>query len=251
MNKTIGITYLTGWVVPVYLCLVLVSCTTTPPATPKGEIIEAFNQIERVKGYHFTCQIIQESGSPLMKLQQSQSTRGIHQNPDLTQMTLTLAGTEMQTYIHGSNAVLQDPRTGEWIKVAPQSPLRQIKLVKEMIKDVKFSGEEKIREKYCKVVEISVDQEQFRKGLPGSGVPIPDETKLDNLTVKVWVGKDDSRIYKIYYKVEGSAKPMVTIPGLDDDEEGKLELTMEMEFFDYNHEIEIELPKEAKELLGS
>jgi hypothetical protein len=228
----------------------------------KEMLLQAFKKMDETKGFHLETRMSQKTNESTIKF----STKGIHQNPNLTYLKMKVAGLETALYQKDGRTAVKNPLSGEWEDSThgpdePASPLEGLLGTIKGLENERFLSEEKVKDKDCKIVEASLYHkfltEQLKIEMQEPGIDVsPDilnkgEIKIIKSSYKVWIAKDDLLPYKITYSV---AWEFSQIPEEKSEESAEplkmtFERILEMKFFDYNKDIEIKLPPEVKEIL--
>jgi hypothetical protein len=132
-----------------------------------------------------------------------------------------------EVYSDGKNIAVKDPMKQKWSRLPLEEQnlifsfeQMQRKIYLEYVEDTHFTGEEKIGENDCKIIEASVNPERMKEIIEKQNLPMTQmgDIAFDKMLLKIWVGKDDGLFYRSSASV--TATMNMALPGLPNDEEG-------------------------------
>lgn len=242
---------------------------TTDIKKGKEVVLQALKKVEEAKGYHFeskfTIAINQADGKNVFKISCTMK-EGIHLRPDVAYGKFEAMGHKSEVYQKGNKVAAKGVKSDRWVKGNPAAyplPSEQWEILKEYLEDAEFSGKETLKDKECQVVKVSIKLEGLIKMLKKLNISrAGEETPVSSY--KIWIGEKDSFIYKLFSSMEiphGTKKkepkeegpPGVSSAPPEKEGHKHQELTRsiinEIDFFDYNKDIDIKIPAEVKKLL--
>lgn len=129
---------------------------------------------------------------------------------------------------------------------------QQLESLKSTI-DFTSIGSEKVNGVACYIFQLSPDMEEIFNWISQQGGNL-DELNLDNInldqifkdtSIKIWIAKDSSLLMKVELDAYIDISPEDVGANTDDFENITMDLTLSMNFHDYNESVTITLPAEA------
>jgi len=215
---------------------------------PKKALADAFAKMSKSTGYHFSGERVTQYIE--MGMTTPETFEGVKNNTDKMLYTLlkkSVMGAEKQTafYLKGEKRFASVIGTGERVDATTYPPLLQAeRFVKDGLKDFTFGEDEQLEEVDHATIEAVVKDEAAGKlmaELPPMGA-LPPKSKITGCegSFKVWVNKETGLVAKISFAVEVAAK----VEG-EENESGR-KITVDMTVSNYDTDIEIKLPEDAK-----
>lgn len=260
-------------------------CLTDPEA--QKAMLLTLEKISQTKGFRFETRETVQADFVDKGTSETESTmKGSWQSPDMIHCQETSDEKDYEYYQKGDKTIGKDSEGEQWQRLhqgAAPSPITQINHLKNYLKNIRFTGEEKLRNKNCRVIVASLKREGCEKILERFPSPIKllRKKKFADPLYKVWIGKNDTLPYRLMisfsvsrsgpiqdceprflvkrgsFGKDGKVEIDIYISPVEEDgeiyREGDVpiaqEIILEIDLFDYDKDIEIKIPKEAKELL--
>lgn len=244
--------------------------------SPEGTYRKAIEKIQQQDGYHLSLQmrLLMGEGAEPIKVR----SKGTWKKPDFTYMvTEGLGGFTTEYYQKGDRVAQKNPATGEWEEMEGgvpgfgrnlQDPVSLLKVFEADIQESKFGKDRTLRGKLCKTISVKPKPSTLQKLTEAFGTPAGLDIQNAKMKVTIALGKEDLLVHQIRADVEIEIPGMGVPPGdlTDDDlfgdEEGegegddpeefppmKVKLSLTINIFDYNKNLNAEIPKEVKALL--
>lgn len=232
---------------------------TAADADASSLVREASDLFSKQEGYHAKVSGNYAMGeSDIAMSYSSQSTV----NGDLAWSKEEQMGIETETYRKGSKLVVKDPTDGEWKDSSEmgglpvgnlQNPKAVLGLLEKTAETAEFAGEEKIGDAECHKIVLKPKPDILKEFLASQGIP---DLGLDfskgKIDFHVWVGKADKLFRRFHLKgeLEVAMPEEDPQPDVKPMEPMKVTATVDVSIFDYNKDLDFEIPDKVKALLG-
>lgn len=245
--------------IPLLLSCVAAFAQGDTAADARSLVTQASHLLQKQEGYHSKVGGNYAMGESDIAM--SYSAESVVKG-DLAYSKEEQMGIQTETFRKGTKLVIKDPTDGEWKDSAEmgglpvgnlQDPKVVLTLLEKTADTAEFAGDEKVGDVDCRKVVLRPKPEILKDFLAAQGIP---DLGLDfskgKIDFLVWVGKEDNLFRKFYLKGElEMAMPMEDPnPDAQPPDPMKVTATVEVQIFDYNKNLEFEVPDKAKALLG-
>lgn len=242
------------------LASAVVLAEDTKAVDAKALVLAARDALDKQQGYHLAAKGNYALGDPNTAMTYGAETivKG-----DLAWSKEEQMGIPTETFRKGTKIIFKDATDGEWKDAQEsgglptgglQDPKIVLKLLDKTSDTAEVAGEEKVRDIDCIRVALHPKPEVLKDFLASVGIP---DLGLDfskgKIEFQLWVGKEDKFFHRMALKGElemATAEEDPPQPGAEKMEPIKVMATIEVELFDYNKNLEFEIPDKVKKLLG-
>jgi hypothetical protein len=227
-----------------------------PDPAAKELLLKAFDNFNKAKGYRFSANI---SGTVTNKTANVEMTsppskaESFQKGQDFTYLKIEDKDGLTEVYLKNDRVVAKKPGKEKWQKIKEDDDLMmdlfmvqsfRFNKLRDLFDKTRFGTNDKYKGVVCQIVDLPLKTKDASKIVPESAMNKLRELgegEITGLQYKIWIGKNDNIIYKIFISLD--------IEIVQSESTTNILASSDINILDYDKEIDLKIPEEVKGLL--